>query len=1333
MNRTLLLSVLGFAFVCQPALPIQAAPSDPEAVKQAKDLLTQSGVKGGFVVHVGSGDGKLTAALKATDSYQVHGLDMSADTVKASRESILKAGQYGPVCVDTWNGKDLPYIENSVNLLVIEDGSKVSPAEIDRVLTPLGVAMVKEGGAWKKTQKAWPSELDEWTHYYYDAKGNAASHDANVGPPERLQWLGSPRWSRHHDRMSSLSAAVSAKGRMFYIMDEGSRISILLPSKFQLIARDAFNGTILWKKPIEKWSTNMWPLKTGPTSLTRRLVADGERIFVTMGITEPVSAIDGATGEVLKSFPETKGTEEMLYSDGTLYVLVNPTAEWVLKDYAPKLQQDQQRVAQEYEWDKKPRVLMALNPDTGAVLWKMEGLIAPLTAAIGGKRLAFYDGDKIHCLDTASGKETWVSVGEPRRKLYEFNFGPRLLFNKEVILYAGGDGTMRGLDANSGKQLWEAPHEKSGYRSPEDLIVSAGLVWNAGTTSGNQSGEFTGRDPLTGEVKKQFMPDVPADTYWFHHRCYIAKATEKFLIPSRTGIEYVDTEKQHWDLNHWVRAACLYGVIPANGLTYAGPHNCACYPEAKLFGMNALAAKPKHPLPAPIAEASRLEKGPAFDMQGEAADATDWPTYRHDPQRSSFTNQPLAKDMSATWEVRLGGRLSSPIVAGGKLFVSQVEAHTVWAYDAATGKEAWHFTAGSRVDSPPTWFEGRVIFGCMDGSVYCLRASDGALAWRFRAAPTDLRHMAFEQLESVWPIHGSVLVENGIVSFVCGRSCFLDGGMKFFRLDAKTGNKVVEVAYDDKDPDSGKSLDELHKTLQMPAALNDILSSDGHGTIYLRSQKIDEKGKRLEIAPVSGNAVEQGAAQKGTHPHLFAAFGYLDAEWFHRALWIYGEHSSGGHSGYYQPGKFAPSGRIMVFDDKNVYSYGREAQYFKWTTTMEHTLQSASKVAPDVKVDFNAAQGGGKKKGKAGASAPEARVTGVTFPDADSLAPSEKGFTLECWVLPDSGNGVLINHGAGATGYALSLQNEKPVFEVRGAGGTELVTISGSGVLGEGWHHLAAVLGADKKMTLYVDGAVVAEGQAAGFPGRPKVTLSLGSSGQFAGALNPGGYTGMLDQVVIHPVALDGQGVLARASKPDAKPSGAALVCTFDKGDARDESGHGTQGVSSGVDIGKGIAGTGLWFRSAVGVASDGGKGKGKGKAGKAAPAPATAPAQGAAPADKGTFVQKNWETYVPIVTRAMALAGKNLFVSGPPDTLDEEYAFERLAAKDPAIQQELEEQDAALEGKRGAKLWMMNVETGEQGSSMELDSPPVWDGMVVARGKLFVATVDGRVKCFGK
>ena len=925
-------------------------PAAPE--QEAKTILDKAGVKGGLVVQLGIGDGALTAALRANDSYLVQGLDTDAARVALVREAIFAKGVYGPVSVDRFDGKALPYIDNFVNLIVAENAGAIPLAEIQRVLVPYGVLMLKQGGDWKKTVKPKSGIFDEWTHYYYDAKGNAVSKDKQVGPPERMQWVGSPRWSRHHDRMSSLSAEVTSGGRLYYIMDEGSRISILLPSHWSLIARDAFNGTMLWKKPIENWSDHMWPLKSGPTQLTRRLVADGDHIFVTMGIGEPISCLDGATGNVIRTYPDTKGAEEILHVDGVLYSLVNP-GDWALKDYAPKLQNDQKRVQDEYEWDKKPRMLVAVDVNTGKLLWKKEkAMIAPITLASDGKRVVYYDGDKLVCLEAKSGRQNWASVPEPKRNLLEYNFGPRVLITGETVLYAGGDGSEKGLDATTGKELWKAPHEKSGYRSPEDLIVAGGLVWNAPTTNSNSSGDFTGRDPRTGVEKKQFSPDVPAGTYWFHHRCYIAKATEDYIIPSRTGIEYVDINKEHWDLNHWVRGACLYGVLPANGLTYAGPHDCACYPEAKLDGLNALSAATSAYPPVPPDE-QRLEHGPAWGqpLDAKKTDTLDWPTYRHDSERSGYTDQPLADDLGKAWDLNLGGKLSPMTVADGRAYVSQVDAHTLHALDASTGKPLWHFIAGARIDSPPTIWQGRVLFGGMDGWVYCLRESDGALIWRFQAAPNSRKHGAFEQVESVWPVHGSVLEEKGVISLVSGRSCFLDGGLRFLRLDAATGKKLVEQLYDDKDPDApDKSLQERHKTLQMPVALNDILSSDGK-VMYLRSQKIGDDGVRIEMGPVSGNAVQQGGAQKGEGRHLFAPMGFLDDTWFHRSYWIFGKNFAGGHNGYFQAGKYTPEGRILVSDDKNVYGYSRLPQYYKWTTTMEHQLFSASKEPPDVVVN----------------------------------------------------------------------------------------------------------------------------------------------------------------------------------------------------------------------------------------------------------------------------------------------------------------------------------------------------------------------------------------------
>ena len=211
----------------------------------AANLLSQAGVKGGLIVHVGSTDAQLTTSLRANASYQVQALTRDPVTLATLREGIGPA--YGPVAADLLTTPHLPFIENLVNLLVVED-PQISRHEIDRVLVPNGVALIKAGNSWEKFVKPRPSEMDEWTHYAYDSKGNLTSKDTLVGPPKRMQWVGNPRWSRHHDRMSSVSAKVSSGGRLFYIMDEGSRISILMPAKFMLIARDAFNGTILWKR-----------------------------------------------------------------------------------------------------------------------------------------------------------------------------------------------------------------------------------------------------------------------------------------------------------------------------------------------------------------------------------------------------------------------------------------------------------------------------------------------------------------------------------------------------------------------------------------------------------------------------------------------------------------------------------------------------------------------------------------------------------------------------------------------------------------------------------------------------------------------------------------------------------------------------------------------------------------------------------------------------------------------------------------------------------------------------------------------------------------------------
>ncbi len=908
-----------------PVVGYSSSPLDVE--QEASEIISLSGVQGGFVVHLGVGDGGLTAALKRNASYQVHGIDRSLASVVKARQTIQKAQLYGDVSIDRWEGKELPYIDNLVNLFVADKRSiDVPMQELLRVMVPNGVICLKSAdGKWEKTVKPRPENIDEWSHYLHDASGNAVAHDDVVAPPRHLQWVGSPRYSRHHDRMASMSALVSTNGRMFYIMDEGSRISIQLPPKWKLIARDAFNGTVLWKLDIPNWQSHLWPLKSGPTQLSRRLVSTDDVVYTTLGYDAPLSAIDAATGKTLRVYAGTDATEEIITTGGILFLVVRK-GKAELADYAPLHGTvGDQGVAREMFWNEEPRVVMAIEAQSGKTLWAKRTKVSPLTLAADDKHVYFHDGEHVVSIDPKTGERAWESPSVTRRNQFTFNFGPRLVLHKDVVLFAGGDGKMVSLDSQDGKILWSAEHPNSGYQSPQDLMVVNGMVWCAPTTAGKDTGVFTGRDPRTGKVLKEFPPDI--DTYWFHHRCYIAKATDNFIIPSRTGIEFVDTDKEHWDIHHWVRGGCLYGVMPCNGLTYAPPHNCACYPEAKLFGFNALAPlAPTRPIPAQVPEEGRLEQGDAWGRKLSDTSTTskgDWPTYRHDAGRTGNASAAIPSNIESKWAVELGGRLTAPVIAGGHAYVARIDAHELYALNEATGKKDWSFTAGGRIDSPPTYHRGRVLFGCADGWVYCLDASDGKMVWRYRAAPIDRRTMAYEQLESLWPVHGSLLVRDDVVYAVSGRSNFLDGGLRLLRLKVDNGQKLGENIMDETNPDTGKNMQEKLQILQMPVGLPDILSADDK-FLYMKSQKFDFEGNRKEIGPNSGDFVKQASVQRGEGEHLFAPMGFLDDTWFHRSYWVLGQSFAGGHGGYYQAGRFAPSGRIMVKGNGYVFSYGRK-------------------------------------------------------------------------------------------------------------------------------------------------------------------------------------------------------------------------------------------------------------------------------------------------------------------------------------------------------------------------------------------------------------------------
>ena len=927
------------------------------------------GERGGFAVYVGE-RAELVSVFSEHDNYSLHVLSRNKAFVADVRKRLKSEGRYGRSSAEYWAGGELPYVENLVNLLILDDPTAVAKAGALRCLSPGGLALSRGEQTWETLRKPLAPNTDNWPQYLYDAGNNPVSRDTVVGPPRHLQWRGSPRWGRFHEKMSSFAAMVSTGGRVFYIMDEGSPASIFFPSNWQLTARDAYSGTVLWKRPIAKWVSQLFPYKAGPSTVPRRLAASEDALYVTLGIDAPLSKLDPKTGKALKIYADTAKTDEIILAGDLLLAVVRDQHK--IASNRDKIEFPGSGLNRHF-WVKDQRArLKAIDPVSGAVRWEVCMPIAPLCTAADERRIYLCDYKNVIALDRENGKELWTTSDVNIADVYPSGYAPRLVVSDGVVLFAGSENVRKqkhwaspadrlvALSANTGKTLWDADHPGSGFQSPEDIFVIKGAVWFGATKDGNQKGPFTGLDLQSGKTLATFEPDNTS--YWFHQRCYPQKATDKYILASRTGIEYVDPAAKHWELNHWVRGGCTYGVMPANGLTYAPAHPCACYPESKLSGMNALAATQRYSLDS-AGTVERLHKGPAYDAEiSVPVSSDDWPLYRRNPERSSYAPVVLSGTPSLLWQAPAGRDLTSPIAAAGMIYAAEKDTHTVFAVSTKDGTRSWSFMAGGRVDSPPAYALGRVVFGARDGYVYCLNARDGALCWRYLSAAQDKRIFNFEQLESVWPVFGSVLVLDRSVFLTAGRSLFLDGGITFFRLDLETGRQMSTRRWGPKAPD-GKDYHRLVSSLQkggdlvlpglgltMPPANNDLLSAKGTD-LFMASQVLTMDGERVMTKAGARN-------EGGERSHIFSPTGFLDNSWWHRSYHAYGNAVEGGYA-WYQSLHKVINGKILCADRDTVYGFGRKPQYRKWTVPLEFVLFSEPR-----KPKTSALPGPAKKKAR---------------------------------------------------------------------------------------------------------------------------------------------------------------------------------------------------------------------------------------------------------------------------------------------------------------------------------------------------------------------------------
>ena len=748
-----------------PAMQVGAAA----APATAQALLDESGIRGGLCVFLGAGDRALASNLVTRGPFVVQWLVPASPGTASLRDSLRAVNLYGAVSVEEWSDRTLPYADNLVSALLAWSPDAVPADELLRVLRPGGALLILQNGTWQRRIKPRPEGMDEWTHWRHGPDRNPVSEDRLVEVPGRIQWL-----SFHGVEGKDM---VTANGRNFYAYQG------------MIVARDAFNGIPLWTRKIDS--------RGSP-------VAVGDRVFV--ATRDRIVCLQASSGRPMLTYEGSPAAAN------ALMVVPDP------RDPAG--------------------VLLAANTDTvcafaatsGALLWKHP--------EVNPRALSSRDGDlymvtggietgavaTVSCLAVADGKARWLQHNLPWARVcfrsccdngvVAFETG-KFAVPRESMTAAGkaGDNTVHFVSAKDGKLIrnYEFPPAMRHDENPRTFFIGKTIAVNRMDKDRRSSSLAVFATP---EAEPTLFPALPHGSQYFY--CYPPTATERFFIYGQ--LNFTDWATHAQTGNPITRGTCgswSEGVIPANGLIYVFPKSCNCY--SMLHGFGGLAPSYKHAIP----DDYPLTKGPAFGAPvPSSVRPDDWPCLRGDEYRSGSTVDAGPERFDTLWTAPIpaalcsaplsdewqqypfsAGPLSPPVIAEGKVFVVQPHAQRLVALRATDGKPAWDFTANGRIDTPPTISAGLCLFGTRLGTVYALRASDGALVWSRRLAPAELRIVHCGQVESPWPAQGSVLVSGGTAYVGVGIHPLADGGIRVFALDPATGDirwhqVVTDMGYD---------------------------------------------------------------------------------------------------------------------------------------------------------------------------------------------------------------------------------------------------------------------------------------------------------------------------------------------------------------------------------------------------------------------------------------------------------------------------------------------------------------------------------------------------------
>ena len=289
----------------------------------AEHILNQTGIKKGFCLVYGCGQGRLAFELAKRSDLIIVGVDTDSVGINTAINKLMQAGLYGARIkmrkVDSL--QSLPFTKYFFNLIVsgniLSEGTPVgSAAEIFRVLRPSGgliylgqpaacpneltkdelEAWLKAGalsyttndedGLWAQVVRPPLFGAADWPRQYGNPDNSANTGDMLEGATQTghlmVQWIGSPGADFGADRNPRMPTPVMANGRLYH---QGLN---------RVLAMDSYNGSIYWSLEIPNSLRVNTPRDGGYVS------ADADGLYI--AVDDDCWFLDGDTGTRIKTY-----------------------------------------------------------------------------------------------------------------------------------------------------------------------------------------------------------------------------------------------------------------------------------------------------------------------------------------------------------------------------------------------------------------------------------------------------------------------------------------------------------------------------------------------------------------------------------------------------------------------------------------------------------------------------------------------------------------------------------------------------------------------------------------------------------------------------------------------------------------------------------------------------------------------------------------------------------------------------------------------------------------------------------------------------------------------